>query len=232
VSSWRGVSFQIRAYWDSSDLFWIPENTVVLFICKVLTRLRAKALWPGASFQNRSYWDCRALFWMPENTVPSSWRQAVFRADEQAMCLGAKCQLKLGHVTYTSKNDVLKDKKPTYAPPFVVECPFLSNFFFLEKIDKNSLIFQKNYDKFDKFDKNEKKNLPLWFIIRVRKLLQNCLLTTVTYILRNCLLTIWTHIWNFENRNDYKSAYLQLGQIFWLNWIKIAFEKTQIMNCF
>jgi hypothetical protein len=34
--------------------------------------------------------------------------------------------------------------------------------FFLEKIDKNSLIFRKIYDKFDKFDKfdknEEKKN--------------------------------------------------------------------------
>jgi hypothetical protein len=29
--------------------------------------------------------------------------------------------------------------------------------FFFEKIDKNSLIFRKIYDKFDKFDKNEKK---------------------------------------------------------------------------
>jgi hypothetical protein len=48
--------------------------------------------------------------------------------------------------------------------------------FFLEKIDKNSLIFWKIYDKFDKFDKTEKQNLPLWFIIRVRKLLPTKLL--------------------------------------------------------
>jgi hypothetical protein len=62
--------------WDSSTLFWIPEKTNMLFICKAKTCLRPKALWSGASFENRSYWDRSFLFWIRKDTVPSSWRRA------------------------------------------------------------------------------------------------------------------------------------------------------------
>jgi hypothetical protein len=62
---------------------------------------------------------------------------------------------------------------------YMLEYPFLSNFFFLEKIDKNSLIFRKIYDKFDKFDKNEKKSFTALVYyqsseITTKLLIDNC----------------------------------------------------------
>jgi hypothetical protein len=71
----------------SKKYFNRTASNFAFFICKLLTRLWAKALWPGASFQDRSYRDRSALFSIPEDTLPLSWWQLSSRAGEQAIGL-------------------------------------------------------------------------------------------------------------------------------------------------